>query len=85
MGKAVDLIADTEPLQNWPTAWIDAIAADFFAWKFFALEDQDPQAEFRAKRGARGPGGSAARDDDVEDLVGHRITENALFTLAAPR
>ena len=40
MRKVSYPLGDLEPPEDWPAGGVNAIAADFFAWKFLALEDR---------------------------------------------
>jgi hypothetical protein len=52
--------------ENWPAGRIQAIAANFLARKFFALDDRGPQTGGSAKSGAARTGRPASDDRDIE-------------------
>jgi hypothetical protein len=63
-------LSETKPLQHRPARWIQTIAANFFAGKFFTLEYQGFQTDHCAKRGAARSGWPAADNCNVKKLHG---------------
>src|SRR5437016_3867249 len=66
MRQLSDALGDPEPAQDRPTRWIQTIAADFFARKFFALEKEGAQSSGGAKRRTGRSGGPAPDDRDIK-------------------
>ena len=66
--RILNLFGNVESFQDRPGRGIDAIAADFFARKFFALENKRSQSGCGAKRGTSRTGGSATDDRNIENF-----------------
>ena len=63
-----NFLLEFESLQHRPTGRIDTITADFFAWKFFPLQNERSQSCGRAKRRAGGTGRPAADNRYIDNL-----------------
>jgi hypothetical protein len=61
-------------LQYCPAGWIQTIAANFFAGKFFPLENYGSQTGERAKRRAARSGWAAAHDGNIEHVHHHLVS-----------
>src|SRR5215472_18261850 len=60
------MLHNVQALQYAPARWIQTIAADFLAWKFFPVEYERSQAGKRAKCGTARSGRATAYDDDIK-------------------
>ena len=61
-----DALGDPEPAQDRPARWIQAIAANFFAREFLALEKEGAQSSGGAKRRTSRSAGPAPDDRDIK-------------------
>src|SRR6202040_2545311 len=68
MRQAVNSFCDRKSAQNWPARRIDAIAANFFARKFLALEHNGLQSRGGAKGCAGRSSRSAADNCNIENF-----------------
>jgi len=66
MGQLSDALGDSEPPQDRLARWIQAIAANFFAREFLALEKEGAQSRGGAKRGTGRSGGPAPDGRDIK-------------------
>ena len=62
---------NSQSLQYSPAGWIQTIAADFFAGKFLAFENEHSQTAKRAKRRTARSGRTAADDRNIECFHRH--------------
>src|ERR1043166_2323735 len=68
MRTSANSVRDFEPVENRPARGIQAIAANFFAWEFFAFQNDHFQTGLRAKSRACRSGRSAAHDCDIKNI-----------------
>ena len=64
-------VRNSQSLQYSPAGWIQTIAANFFAGKFLAFENERSQTAKRAKRRTARSGRTAAHDRDIECFHRH--------------
>jgi len=68
MRQLPDALGDSEPPQHWPARRIQAIAANFFAWEFLALEKESAQSRGGAKCRTGRSAGPAPDNRDIKYL-----------------